>query len=55
MKGERYFIEKNGRLIWSYRRMATAVHRFDIVCERSFKGSDVVRLVSECGEVLREF
>ena len=55
MKGDWFFIEKNGRIIWSYKRMQTAIRRFDIVCERSFKHDDVVRLISEDGEVLREF
>ena len=54
MFASRYFIEKNGRLIWSYRRLEVALRRFDIVCDRSFKGSDIVRLISEDGEVIKE-
>lgn len=55
MKGPRFFIEKNGRNIWSYKRLQIAIDKFELVCERSFKHEDVVRLVNEDGEVLRQF
>lgn len=55
MKGTRYFIEKNGQNIWSYKRLQLAVDKFELVCERSFKNEDVVRLVTDDGEVLRTF
>lgn len=54
MFATRYFIEKNGRLLWTYRRLELALRRFDIVCDRSFKNYDVVRLISEDGEVIKE-
>lgn len=55
MKGTWIFILKNGRRIWSYKRLDAAIRRFDIICSRSFKGDDVVRIVDEDGNVLREF
>lgn len=55
MKGPRYFIEKNGRNIWSYKRLQLAIDKYELVCERSFKHEDVVRLVTENGDVIRTF
>lgn len=55
MNGPRYFIEKNGRNIWSYKRLQSAIDKFELVCERSFKHEDVVRLVTENGDVIRTF
>lgn len=55
MKGPRYFIEKNGRNIWSYKRLQLAIDKYELVCERSFKNEDVVRLVTENGDVIRTF
>ena len=55
MNGEWIYIEKNGRVIWAYKRMQSAIRRFELVCERSFKGEDVVRMISESGEVIKEF
>lgn len=55
MKGPRFFIEKNGRNIWSYRRFELALDKYELVCERSFKNEDVVRLVTENGDVIRTF
>lgn len=55
MNGLWYFIEKNGRNIWSYKRLQSAVDRYEIVCSRSFRGHDVVRLVREDGVILRDF
>lgn len=55
MKGNWIFIEKNGRRIWSYKRLGPAYRRFDIVCDRSIKYVDHVRMVDELGHVLREF
>lgn len=55
MAGLWYFIEKNGRNVWSYKRLQSAVARFELVCSHSFKDHDVVRLVREDGVILREF
>lgn len=55
MKGPRYFIEKNGKNLWSYKRFQLAIDKFELVCERSFKNEDVVRLVTENGDVIRTF
>ena len=55
MHGTWIFIEKNGRRIWAYKRLDVALRRFDIVCSRSIKYVDRVRMVDEVGRVLREF
>lgn len=55
MKGKWYFIEKNGRVIWSYKRMESAVRRFELVCSRSNVYDDIVRLVDEDGRLIMEF
>lgn len=55
MKGIWIFIEKNGRRIWSYKRLDAALRRFDIVCAGSIKYVDHVRMVDEVGRVLRVF
>lgn len=54
MKGKWLFIIKNGRVIWSYKRMESAVRRFELVCSRSIVDDDVVRLVDEDGQVIKE-
>ena len=54
MRGKWYFIEKNGRVIWSYKRMESAVRRFELVCSRSNMYGDIVKLVDEAGQVIKE-
>lgn len=46
---------KNDRNIWSYKRLQLAIDKYELVCKRSFKHEDVVRLVTENGDVIRTF
>lgn len=41
--------------LWSYKRLQLAIDKYELVCERSFRHEDVVQLINDDGEVLREF
>lgn len=55
MRGKRFFIEKNRRIIWTYKRLDPAIRRFNLVCSGSNRNVDIVVLYDEDGEIFREF